>query len=74
MPFLQFMSSPAGRVSRVVAGSALIVVGAVLGGGWLALVVVGALPLATGVLDVCLFAPLARRPFKGREFRQATRP
>jgi hypothetical protein len=69
--FLTFMSSTAGRVTRVVAGAALIAIGTILGGGWLVLVVVGLLPLATGLLDVCLFAPLFRKPFSGRRFRQA---
>jgi hypothetical protein len=73
MSFLNFMSSGAGRLTRIVAGAALIVAGVLLGGGWLALVVVGLVPLAAGVFDFCLFAPLARRPFRGRQFRQSTR-
>jgi hypothetical protein len=74
MAFLTFMSSGAGRLTRIAAGSALIIAGALLGGGWLALIAVGAVPLAAGVFDFCLFAPLARRPFRGAEFRRTARP
>ncbi|HLI25382.1 MAG TPA: YgaP-like transmembrane domain [Acidimicrobiales bacterium] len=70
MAFLSFMSSGAGRLTRIVAGIGLIVAGALLGGGWLVLIAVGAVPLAAGVFDFCLFAPLARRPFRGPEFRR----
>jgi hypothetical protein len=71
MSFLTFMSSPAGRLTRVVAGAAMIAIGIAIGGGWIALSVVGVLPLATGALDVCLFAPLARMPLAGKAFRKA---
>ena len=60
MPFVTFMSSPAGRATRVIAGLALIVIGlAVVGGtGGVILAVVGLVPLAAGTADVCLFGPL----------------
>ena len=77
MAFLNFMSSSAGRIARVVAGLALVVVGIVAGGGWIALAVVGLIPLAAGAFDVCLIAPLARMPFTGKAFRERacrTRP
>lgn len=74
MSFLSFMSSGAGRLTRIVAGGGLIVAGALLGGRWWALVVIGLVPLAAGVFDFCLFAPLARRPFRGPEFRRTARP
>lgn len=70
MAFLNFMSSSAGRIARVVAGLALVVVGIVAGGGWIALAVVGLIPLAAGAFDVCLIAPLARMPFTGKAFRE----
>ena len=50
----------------------LIAVGALLGGGWWALAVVGLVPLAAGLLDVCVFAPLFHRPFNGARLRAAT--
>lgn len=72
MAFLKFVGSQAGRGARVVAGLALIATGIALGGGWLALAVVGLLPLAAGIFDVCILGPLFRLPFVGRRFREAT--
>ena len=60
-----WMSTSVGRTARVVAGLALIVVGLVAGGGWIALSIVGAVPAVAGLANVCLFAPLAGQPFKG---------
>lgn len=71
MAFLNFMSSTAGRATRVIAGLALIAVGIVLGGAGYALAAVGLVPLAAGASDVCLFAPLGRMPFTGKAFREA---
>ena len=70
MPFLTFMSSPAGRAMRIIAGLALVAVGLLAGGGWTALAVVGLVPLAAGAFDFCVFAPLARMPFAGKAFRE----
>ena len=71
MGFAKFMSSGLGRVSRIVAGLALIVLGllSVGGTGGIILAVIGVVPLAAGVLDVCLFAPLFGGPLKGAEAR-----
>jgi Inner membrane protein YgaP-like, transmembrane domain len=71
MAFLTFMSSTAGRATRVIAGLALIIIGLVLGGVGYVLVVVGLVPLLAGAFDVCVFAPLARMPFAGKAFREA---
>jgi len=65
----KFMASTAGRAVRVIAGIALIVAGALLGGGWWALAVVGVMPLATGILDVCLINVLFGQPLSGRVAR-----
>jgi hypothetical protein len=68
----RFLASSAGRVVRAVAGLALIVVGiAVVGGvvGWI-LAIVGLVPLAAGVFDRCVFAPLFGLPFAGPSLRQ----
>ena len=75
MGFAAFMSSPTGRIVRVVAGLALI-------GGGLALVfsatnvvlgvvlaVVGLVPLFAGALDFCVFAPLFGAPLSGAKVR-----
>lgn len=70
MEFTRFMAGKAGRGVRIVAGVALIVVGIVVGGtGGIVVAVVGVLPLATGLFDVCLFAPLFHAPLRGREVR-----
>ncbi len=69
MGFVAFMSSMAGRVTRAVAGVALVAVGLVLGGGWLLLALVGLVFIAVGVFDVCLLAPLFRQPLSGKAVR-----
>ena len=58
MEFVKLMSSASGRVLRILAGSALIVVGIVAGGGWYALSVIGLVPLLAGFANVCVLAPL----------------
>lgn len=66
MSLVKFMSSSAGRLARIVAGLVLIIVGFVLGGGWLTLSVVGLIPTFAGAFNVCLLAPLMGQPFKGQ--------
>jgi len=63
---VKFMSSIEGRLARAVVGLVLVVVGFVLGGGWLTLSVIGLIPLFAAVLNVCLLAPLMGQPLKGR--------
>ena len=70
MGFAKFMSSWAGRLIRIVAGLALIVVGLVVMGAnttGIILAVVGAVPLIAGLFNFCLFAPLFGGPFLGRD-------
>lgn len=68
-PFVKFMSSTAGRATRIGAGLALIVIGVLIGGaGWI-LAAVGLVPLLAGVFDVCLFAPLFKAPLAGKNVR-----
>jgi hypothetical protein len=72
MGFARFMAGAAGRIIRVVAGIALIVVGLVVVqsvGGWV-LAIVGLVPLVAGIADVCLFAPLFGGPFQGKQARE----
>ena len=69
MGFARFMASPAGRALRAVAGIILIIVGFALGGGWIALGVVGLLFVAVGVFDVCLLAPVFGQPLSGKAVR-----
>ena len=72
MNLVGFLSSPAGRVVWAVLGLAMIVIGVILGGGWYVLAAAGLLPLAAGVFDFCLIAPLLRRPMAGKKFRAHT--
>ena len=71
--FFGFMASPAGRVTRIMAGLVLILIGLLaLGGiwGWI-LSIVGLVPLLAGLFDRCVFAPLFGLPFMGSSLRQA---
>ncbi len=70
MAFARFMASLLGRGVRILAGLALIWWGVTLqgAGGW-ALIIVGLLPLAAGLFDWCLFAPIFGAPFRGRDVR-----
>ena len=70
--FACFMASATGRLVRIAAGLALI------GWGWsrhdttsgTVLMVVGLVPLLTGVFNVCLIAPIIGAPFSGRAARE----
>jgi hypothetical protein len=67
MSFVTLMNSPGGRLARILAGLAFIVIGlAVIGGtGGLILAVVGLVPLGAGLGDVCLFGPLFGTDLRG---------
>ncbi len=67
MSFAQFMAGPIGRGARIAVGLALIVIGIATGGtgGWI-LAVIGLVPLAMGVLNICILAPLLKAPFSGK--------
>jgi hypothetical protein len=69
--FFGFMASMAGRVTRIVAGVALIAVGLFVleGAVGYVLAAVGLVPLLAGLFDVCVFSKLFGGPFKGAEIR-----
>ncbi len=69
--FFGFIASGTGRVIRAIAGLALMGGGLViLGGAWgVVLAIVGFVPLAAGVFDFCVFAPLFGYPFDGQSLR-----
>jgi Inner membrane protein YgaP-like, transmembrane domain len=72
---LGFLASMNGRIVRAVAGIVLIVLGLFLVhgiGGWI-LAIIGLVPLAAGVFDFCVFAPLFGKPFQGKDLREATK-
>jgi hypothetical protein len=70
-PFVKFMASTAGRIVRIVAGIALILVGllAIGGTGGIIVAVIGAVPLLAGLFDFCVFAPLFGAPLSGPKIR-----
>jgi hypothetical protein len=71
MGFARFMSSLAGRLLRIVAGIALIVIGlaVVQGTGGVLLAVIGLVPLVAGLFNFCVFAPLFGGPFLARDIK-----
>jgi hypothetical protein len=70
-PFVSFMQTPAGRVTRAVGGVALIGLGLLgLGGvGGYIMAALGVIPLAAGLFDLCVLAPFFRIPFSGAKIR-----
>jgi hypothetical protein len=75
MDFVTFMRSSAGRGARIVAGIAIIVVGlaVVKGTAGVVIAVIGLVPLAAGVFNFCLFAPLFGMDLMGRKRAPAGR-
>ena len=68
-----FLASQNGRIARAAVGIALIVIGLLgVGGtaGWV-LAVIGLVPLAAGVFDLCLLAALFGKPLRGDALRDA---
>lgn len=68
-----FLAGPVGRVVRILAGVALILVGLFVVEGpvsWV-LEMVGLVPLLAGLFDFCVFAPLFGLPFVGSRLREA---
>lgn len=70
--FARFINSPAGRVTRIVAGLALLVWGYTLRAevAGKVLVVVGLIPLVAGSLDWCLISALLGGPIRGAVLRK----
>jgi type IV secretory pathway VirB2 component (pilin) len=70
-PFVSFMASTTGRITRIVAGIALIAWGlmGIQGTAGFILAVVGLVPLVAGLFDFCVFAPLFGNPMSGPRIR-----
>ena len=70
-PFVSFMASTAGRIVRIVAGIVLIAWGWFGLGGVTGTIVavIGLVPLAAGLFDFCVFAPLFGAPLSGPSIR-----
>ena len=71
-PFVKFMASTNGRIIRIVVGAILVLVGffvvADLTTG-IILMVIGLVPLAAGLFDFCVLAPLFGAPISGKKIR-----
>jgi hypothetical protein len=72
-PFVKFLASSAGRITRIVAGLVLIALGLLVvhGVGGTVLAIVGLVPLVAGLFDFCVFAPLFGAPLSGKKIRAA---
>ena len=70
-PFVSFMASTAGRLTRIVAGIALVAWGWFGLGGTTGIIVaiIGLVPLLAGLFDFCVFAPLFGAPLSGPKIR-----
>lgn len=65
--FVKLMASPFGRIIRVLAGLAIIAWGLIGIGGSNGYIVaaIGILPILTGMLNICIVAPLLGSPLSG---------
>ncbi len=70
-PFVKFMSSSAGRITRIIAGLVIIALGLLVlkGTGGIIVAIIGAVPLVAGLFDFCVFAPLFGAPLSGKKVR-----
>jgi hypothetical protein len=70
-----FLASSNGRIVRAIAGIVLVVLGLLVinGTGGIIVAIIGLVPLAAGVFDSCVFAPLAKLPFNGVALRNAVK-
>jgi len=69
-PFVKFMASPAGRITRIVAGIVLVALGIFMHSpGGIIVAVIGLVPLVAGLFDFCVFAPLFGAPMSGPKIR-----
>jgi hypothetical protein len=71
MGFARFMSSLTGRLLRIVAGIALILIGLVSVHGTVGIIlaIVGLVVLAAGSFNFCIFAPLFGGPFWPKDIK-----
>jgi len=66
MAFAEFMGSPLGRGLRVVFGGLLIYVGlnVIQGVAGTVIALLGIVPIATGLLNICILGPLLGAPLR----------
>ena len=71
-PFVKFMASRNGRITRIVLGIVLILVGFFVVSNTtvgVILMVIGLVPLLAGIFDYCVLAPLFGAPMSGAKIR-----
>jgi hypothetical protein len=70
-PFIAFMASTSGRIVRILLGVVLVLLGWLVIGGTAGIIVliVGLVPLAAGLFDFCVFAPIFGLPLSGPAIR-----
>jgi len=70
-PLIKFLAGTSGRITRVVAGVALIAWGmmGLTGTTGIVVAVIGAVPFLAGLFDFCVFAPLFGAPLSGPKIR-----
>jgi membrane-bound ClpP family serine protease len=67
MKFARFMSTPVGRIARIAAGLALVVLAVTTPTWWtIALAALGVVFIIAGVFNVCFIAPILRVPFRAK--------
>lgn len=71
--FAQFMALPAGRITRIVTGAGLMILGATQTSAKAkaSLLPIGAIPFSAGAFDFCFLSPLFKGPFWGYQIRTA---
>jgi heme O synthase-like polyprenyltransferase len=70
-PFVKFMASTTGRITRIAAGVVLIAWGllGLTGTTGIVVAIVGLVPLVAGLFDFCVLAPLFGAPLSGPRIR-----
>jgi Inner membrane protein YgaP-like, transmembrane domain len=70
--FAKFINSPTGRIARIVVGLALIAWGYTQRGAMagVVLLIVGLIPLAAGLFNLCLVSALLGGPISGARLRK----
>ncbi|GAC1575087.1 MAG: hypothetical protein NVS3B18_08780 [Candidatus Dormibacteria bacterium] len=71
MKLVELIGTRPGRLARVIVGVALVGIGLRSHGVRRGLAVVGLIPLAAGLCDVCVLGPVVGRPFQGEAFRRS---
>ncbi len=75
MRLVQFMTSPKGRMARIVMGSLLIALGLLIVKDTVGIVIalIGLIPISGGILDFCLAGYMLGYPFSGAKAREQLR-